>query len=95
MRVEPARGEHGENIGLGEKGENGVWLDLADGAPEPNRASALPDHGVDGIGSLETEGEHARMQVGFDVSPEQAGRLLRLAAVLFHRRRDLLKLVIH
>ena len=86
VRGKPARGEHGENIGLGEEGENGVGLDLADGAPEPDRAPALPDHGEDGTGRLETEGQHARMQIGFDVSPEQAGRLLRLAALLLHRR---------
>ena len=45
VRVKPARREHGENIGLREEGENGVGLDLANRTPEPDRATALPDHG--------------------------------------------------
>ena len=73
VRGKSARCEHGQNIGLGEKGENGVWLDLADGASEPHRAPSLPDHGEHRAGRLEAEGEHTRVQVGFDVSSEQAG----------------------
>ena len=93
MRCKPARGDHGQDIRLSEEGEDGIRLDLPDGASEPNRAPALPDHGEHRAGRPEAEGEHTRVQIGFDVSSKQAGWLTGLAALLLHRR-DLLKLVI-
>ena len=93
VRRKSARGEHGENIGLSEKRENGVGLDLADRAPQPDRSPALPDHREDRTCRPETEGQQPRGQVGLDVSSEKARALLWLAAVTLDRR-ELLEFVI-